>query len=322
MSKYFFIFWFYLLITPLLADQPKFATDQLPLSRELQKSFPNIKAVSFMIANKEAEIVLHEKNSKEKINGGTFNDLVFLASKKYYQEPTGEIELMQIYSKKCKANDTQYSKLSKTDHKTTLYDICCIFDEISHDLGQYSKIIKDVSNTKYFSFHSALYSFGCVFKYKNKFNCEFISTLYGYNSEKELLEDIEKITTWLDQFFLYKVSEKNEVFARIPLFFAEINYIELKLKNDHFVLISKRSNKNILKTKKYKTMMGAPIVINTNVGFIFYKTSTFENSTIKPVNIEKKIEKGSRFKVICDSICYIIFGSPFGAGKKEESNRS
>jgi hypothetical protein len=44
---------------------------QLPISTDLQKSFPNINSDSVVIINKEAEVVLYERRSDRKINDNT-----------------------------------------------------------------------------------------------------------------------------------------------------------------------------------------------------------------------------------------------------------
>ena len=185
----------------------------------------------------------------------------------------------------------------------TLYDLCLNCSNFT-------------DSDKIYSFKSKLAGIGCVFKHKTKSNCNFFCAIYGSNSEEDLYRDIKLIKLWLEQFFLFKVSEKDEIVANIPVLYSLAKMFPIKFQDDNFVLISKKCSKNVIKTVRYKTILKAPIRENTNVGTSFYKTSTFDNFIQKPILIKDRIDKGSRWSAIMDSIHYIIFGTPFGAPKQ------
>lgn len=279
-----------------------FETSQLPLSESLQKSFPKIKASCFIISNKKSGIIVNEKNSKFRIHSGSFNDIVFELAKADFCEKTkgfDEAKIMNDYAKRVGGKDSVFFDVSScnVENKTTLYDMCCIFENFNS---------KNIC-----FFKSAMSGVGCGFHFKNHNDCEFSIVLYGLSTKEEAIEDIKSISSWLDQFFEYRVSKKGETFAKIPVFYGKSKIVDIFLSDDHFLLLSKNLNDKIMKISRYRTMLHAPVDLNYQIGVIFYQTSVFQNPITKVVLSEKKVQKSCRFKTVLDSVFYVIFGSSF-----------
>jgi hypothetical protein len=166
-------------------------------------------------------------------------------------------------------------------------------------------------------FQSGIFN-GCAFKYKNKNSCEFHCALYGVFSKEDMSADIQAVSKWLDQFFIYIPAKKNELVAKIPVFYGDTNEMELRLNDDHFVLLSERCNRNIVKVFRYRTALRAPVIADFQVGWAFYKTDVFQNWISKTIKSSTVIGKSGRFKAICDSFSYIIFGAPSDTNKEKE----
>jgi hypothetical protein len=164
-------------------------------------------------------------------------------------------------------------------------------------------------------FQSGIFN-GCVFRYRNKNSCEFNCAIYGVFSKEDMSADIKAISKWLDQFFIYAPAKKNELIAKIPVFYGETNEMELRLTDDHFVLLSENYSKNIVKVFRYRATLRAPVLADSPVGWTFYKTDLFQNWITKTIKSSTAIDKSSRFKAIRDSFSYVIFGAPLSTNKE------
>ena len=287
-------------VTAIFSLNASFETSQLPLSDKVLKSFPSLKASCFIITNKNCNIVLHEKNSDKKISTGTFDEFVF---SKNSEELNAYLSKIGIKNSNFVRNEHSFSGESKS----TLYDMCCIFNDKLKSSEQ-KKIIKNISEVQICFFKSAMSGVGCAFRYKNNSSCDFICVLYGLSSEDSALKDAQNITKWLDQFFVFNASENGNLSIKIPVLYGHKEDIIFDDYFDHFVILSKKYSKQVNRIFRYRTLVKAPVNFGDELGFIFYLTDIFKNPIVKVIKSRDQIEKSNGFKCIVDSILYIIFG--------------
>ncbi|MDR1475811.1 MAG: hypothetical protein LBI20_00625 [Holosporales bacterium] len=185
----------------------------------------------------------------------------------------------------------------KTPTGASLYDICT---SLANNFYQKTHVI-------FFQICDSCHS--CVLWYKNENSCTFLCILYGATSKQGLEQDIKLVSKWLDQFYLYKLSQQGEEIATIPVFYGKKNFVRVVLPEDHFVVLSKKESNNATKIVRYRTAFGAPIHSEDSAGCIFYKISTFQNFIIRNLQINTVIDKTNRFRTLCDSVNYLIFGA-------------
>lgn len=302
MIKIFLIFIFLSNFISEVAFSGVFEADQLPLSEPLKKTFPKIRASCFIISNKKTRFIINEKNSNQQIHSGSFNEILYDLAVRDFGNNINDFDtskIMNDYAKRVGAKNSIFLSASPYDieSKTTLYDMCCIFEN---------------SNSKNICFFkSSMSGNGCGLHFKNQNGCEFSIILYGLSTKEEVIEDVKSIVSWLEQFFEYKVSKKGEEFAKISIIYGKLNKLDAFFDDDHFLLLSKKLNDQIMKVSRYRTMIAAPFDPNYMVGNVLYQTSVFQNPISKIVTSGKKVEKSGKFKTILDSICYIIFGNSF-----------
>ena len=291
MIKYIFTAFF--LLFGLSANEKKsFSYDQLPMSSSLMKSFPKLNATCFIVCSVNSNVVLHHKNSDLKIHSGSFNEEI---SK--YLNSTNLSEI-NTFIKNSGAKNTNLSTIKTSDEdKTTLYDMCVLFVD---------------KNFEKINIKSEMSGFGCIVKYKNTSNCEFVIAVSGINTIDQLNYDIKELLKWLDNFIEYTVFSKNDYIASVPVLYgANTNKLDIKLTNNIKLIMTKGKTHNVKKRLYYKTITTAPVNKDTVLGIIELKTQTFE----KPVKINLyaniDIKRGSRLKTTLDSISYIILGTPF-----------
>jgi D-alanyl-D-alanine carboxypeptidase len=123
---------------------------------------------------------------------------------------------------------------------------------------------------------------------------------------------MKAISGWLDQFFIRKISGRGEAVATIPVFYGRSNEVDITLQDDHFLLLSRNCNNNVTKVFRYRTALQAPVAAGFPVGWAFYKTGVFQNWISKTITASAAVKKANRWKTICDSISYVIFGTPSG----------
>jgi hypothetical protein len=314
-----------------------FSTEQLPLSDELQQTFPKLHSRCFIISNSQAGVILHEKNIKNFTQFSGINYFIIsaiilkdlipkqLLSSKYKQIVLSYLEtgdssclrdilakeninkILNEYFKNYGAENTLIH-----ENKTTLYDLCCMFWELYDFLRNYNcvGVLDNIYDNSCLLFIT-IRGFNCAVKIKNKHNEEFTCILQGANSIEQLKEDIEQIKQWLNQFFTYRVTHAGDKIATIPVFYGKENIYDIEINQDHYIILSRRLHTNIKKVCIYKSMLQAPIESGINLGVITYDTSIFKKAVIKYILTNKAIHKGNRLKVIVDSIFYIIFGTPY-----------
>ena len=232
-----------------------FEKNQLPISDALEKTFPEIKSHCYIIVNIDTGLVLTERNSDKKIEGGTFCD---------------------IYGGK---------------RTTTLYSM--------------SKQIK-YSEIRFFK--SDMSGIGCAYRFKNENGANFVCVIYGEESEEDATDDVKKINTWLNQFYLYKLN-KNQCGMTIPILYGTPPYICPAALEKDTILLSKTLPKCVNRVYRYRTLMKAPVKKGDKVGYVLYYTSIFKNPITTIMYAKQYVTKKSWYKCIYDSIKYIIFGS-------------
>ncbi|MDR1034947.1 MAG: hypothetical protein LBL32_03365, partial [Holosporales bacterium] len=151
--------------------------------------------------------------------------------------------------------------------------------------------------------------YGCIFYYKNPDSCAFLCVFSEAASRQNVERDIKLTKKWLDQFYLYKVSQRKEFVANIPVLYGKDGSIPIVLDRNQFVLISKHCDNNVTKTFKYRTILAAPIGVGESIGCVFYRTSTFQKPIIRKITTSTTIQKTNKIQILCDSIMYLIFGA-------------
>ncbi|MBQ8651265.1 MAG: hypothetical protein IJ481_01915 [Alphaproteobacteria bacterium] len=149
---------------------------------------------------------------------------------------------------------------------------------------------------------------GAIFKYRPTKDCTFIILLYGANSKDSLICDINALSQWLSQFYTFKITYKKYKFTDINVFYGKDSYLAPRVSEDHFILMSRNYPKTIERNISVIKNISAPIENNFIIGSITYKTFLFEKPIIKKITTTKKIKKGNIFKVIADSIKFLIYG--------------
>lgn len=72
----------------------------------------------------------------------------------------------------------------------------------------------------------------------------------------------------------------------------------------------KNKQEKILRNIKYLSRIIAPVHPYDTVGWVFYKTSLFENPIQYKLKAKQVIQKGNIFSNLLDSISYIIYNRP------------
>ncbi|MDR1488471.1 MAG: hypothetical protein LBI26_01895 [Holosporales bacterium] len=221
-----------------------------------------------------------------------------------------------------------YTQLPITVETPKIHSMCFVIASIDAQVIMFEKnsIYKVYVNEKYsdssireiaatsledeFISRSSMSGITSVITYKNKNNCKFKIVFSGENSDKELEEDIKATKTWLDQFFTKILYDAGEVVENIPLICGKTqNYVEMKSPLKINVILSKKQlPQQFVKRIRYKSVVKAPITIETNLGDIFLETPLFKNPVCFKINANQNIKQDSKFKTVCDSIKYLIFG--------------
>lgn len=264
-----------------------FDTNQLPLSDKIKESFPKLNASCFIIANLDCYMIINELNSDKRIHTGTFDDIL------------GESKLnLEHYTLKKQEN----SLLG--NNKLTLFEMNDILAYIlTHSLYHLQSYN---SNLTVSIIKSAMSGYGCVFHYQYK--GEYIGILYGCNSQEEVLDDIKKLTYWLNQFYVQDISDLNQNFIEIPLLYGKEKTIKLAQQKQK-ILMSKFISGKIERTYHYKTISKAPVRKDDVLGTVFFSYELFKNPVSMPLVATKSIKKSNIFNRIIDTIQYIIFGA-------------
>ena len=274
-----------------------FEMSQLPLSDFAAASFPKLHASCFIIVKKDTNLVVHEKNSCCLINTGTFDDWVL-----------PKIENAHEFARQIGAKSTTFLESTSSfagESKSTLYDMCLMCEHLK---------LRDIR-----FFKSAMSGVGCAFNFKNKNACEFVCILYGANSEKELLQDKQRIETWLEQFFVFDAAQKNDSISQIPVLYGVEPNVPFSYDGEkHLLLLSKKYPEQIHKVSRYRTLLRAPVAEGDELGVVMYQTNVFKNPISKIVKAKRPVKAISPFKRIPASFRYIVFGTTEKRNKSSE----
>ena len=300
-----------------------FETYQLPLSKWLQKSFPKLNSPNFIIANTQLNIVLHESNSNILLRCGTFSDLIFACAMKY--KFGRKLQILSLSSIKKFPNNINKKliidsflmkfgiilpkftdiTLYSDGELISLYDMCNIFR------NSFSILSKSFFDESCFKFKSKTNGNGNAFKFINKNGCEFICILFGAQTEENIEQDMRVLCQWLDIFLIKKLKNSYKLFTKIPVFYGTKNYLPVVLNNSENMLCVSNHKDQIARTIRYKMRVTAPIKPLDQIGWIFYKTSIFDNPIKKNIFANTKIDSSSAIKSILDSISFIIYNRPY-----------
>jgi hypothetical protein len=152
--------------------------------------------------------------------------------------------------------------------------------------------------------------FSCICYYENKNACGFLTGLGGADSLENLMKDVEVLSKWLDQFFLYRISRQQEFIAQIPVFYGQSSVLDSKVSENHWILLSRNHGRNATRIFRYRTALAAPIHAGDVIGWVFYKSAVFSNPIVKHLESTHSIQKAGRLKILLDSMMYLIFGKP------------
>ena len=324
-----------------------FETYQLPLSDQLLKSFPKLHVSHLIIINTQLKIVVHEVNSKSILRCGTFSDAIF-ASALYYKfgkrlkklvrselANLNKIKQHKIIDKFLMKNCTLLPQVTDISSYSdgeliTLYDMCKIFTTYFDFLSKQDGFI----NQNSFMFNSAKYN-GIAFKFTNSHNCEFICILFTtqsvitqsaskrniskhnmlkYNVSKHdisILKYKNLICKWLEQFEIRTLNCRTKLFTRIPVFYGTVNSLNVNLQTKDKILTLANKQEKVLRTIRYVMRLRAPLKINDQIGWIFYRTSVFSNPIKRNILASCNISTCSGIKKILDSISFVIYNKPF-----------
>ena len=258
---------------------------QLPISDALASTFPQLKASCFIIVNPKTNLVVHERNSCQRISMGTFINVI--------------------------GGDRNVD--DEDEAVSTLIEMSRFFYK-----SAIPNITKKICGMNICFFNSVMSGTGCAFLYKTPNSSEFICLMYGEESEATSLVDAKKICGWLDQFFEYKIPESHEEEINIPVIYGTRHSIHFTEPSKQYILLSKKFSQRVNKIWRYRTIMKAPIGVGDELGYILYQTDIFKNPITKTINANENFEKAGWFKCICDSVMYLIFGSTMNISKKRE----
>ena len=258
---------------------------QLPISNALASTFPKLKASCFIIVNPKTNLVVHERNSRQRISVGTFKNVI--------------------------SDDSSIG--DENEAMSTLTEMSRDFRECN-----ISNITKKINGINICFFNSVMSGVGCAFLYQNTNSSEFICLIFGEESENSAMDDARNISSWLDQFFEYKIPKSLAEDITIPVIYGTRPSIHFIDQPEHHILLSKKFSQRVNKIWRYRTIMRAPIHVGDELGYILYQTDIFKNPITKIIKATENIEKAGWFKCICDSVRYLIFGSTMNISKKRD----
>lgn len=195
---------------------------------------------------------------------------------------------------------------------TILHEKNSLYKIRIHDNRHKESLHDIVSKYKTFSAKSQISGLTFIFNYVNKHKCVFEIALSGIDTPEQFESDKQKLSAWLDQFFLFKVCKKNEILAEIPVLYSiKLSKIDMRANKDIFILLSDEQSNNITKSIKYRSVVTAPFTQNTLLGSINILTDTFINPVSINIRSLYTVGKGSPLKIFMDSLKYLIFGTNF-----------
>ena len=305
----------------------KLATNHLPLSNWLQKKFPKIKSKYFIIASPQLEIIVHENNSNTQLRCGSFSKVIlsiailkkykqikYIKKKdlyKYNNNKTKLIEDFLLPFRKSKKQQTDIAICSDGAF-LTLYEMCNIFSYSYEYIKQYTDLVKTINNNIYcIFFYSEKIGAGCAFRYISNNKCIFDCIVFGPNNKEELCSDIKIICDWLNIFVINNIPKEYEVSSNISVFYGTNKQLPIVLDYNNKVLMVNKKQEKINRTIRYLMRIRAPVHQSDTIGWVFYKTSLFDNPIKYTLKAKYIIQKGGLFNNFLDSIHYILYNSPY-----------
>jgi hypothetical protein len=183
----------------------------------------------------------------------------------------------------------------------TLHDTCRTFDQSATN-----ETIEICDTARILFFGTS--QVGCVFRYKNKYGCEFTCAACWFASKKDAITAIRLILKWLDQFFISEVAYGGNESVEVPVFYGTQDIITVTLPRTQRLLLSERCTNEVRRIVLYRTAIGAPIHKGDTMGHVHYVTPTFQNPLSRQLHAQQVIERAGIWKTIVDSFKYAIFG--------------
>ncbi|MBR1944500.1 MAG: hypothetical protein IJ848_03460 [Alphaproteobacteria bacterium] len=304
----------------------KLSTDHLPLSNWLKKKFPKIQSKYFIISNPEVEIVVHEQNSNTKLRCGSFSKVILSIAilkkyrtiqyvnkhnlYKYNNDKTKLIEDFLLPFGRGTKNSTDIA-LCNDGAFLSLYEMCNIFSISYEYLKQHTDLMKVINkNLHCIFFYSERDGAGCAFRYKNNNNCVFDCVIFGVKDKEELSIDIKKICDWLNIFVVNNITREYSITTNVSVFYGKSNKLPILLDCNSKILMVKNRPEKVSRKIRYLMRIRAPVHQSDTIGWVFYKTSLFDNPIKYTLKSKQIIKKGGIFNNLLDSIHYIIYNRP------------
>ena len=186
-----------------------------------------------------------------------------------------------------------------------------IFSSSYDYIKQYTDLVTKINDNLYcIFFYSERSSAGCAFRYINKSKCIFDCIIFGPKDKEELYSDITEICNWLDIFVINDIPNEYAVSSNIAVFYGRNNKLPIVLDYNNKILMVKNRQEKITRTIRYLMRIRAPVHQSDTIGWVFYKTSLFDNPIKYTLKAKYIIQKGGLFNNLLDSIHYIIYNSP------------
>jgi hypothetical protein len=154
------------------------------------------------------------------------------------------------------------------------------------------------------------------FHYTNKHGISF-----GCYLSDDAKTVVLKIKNWLDQFFVFNSLEKGCFICEIPvLYSAKLSTCEVFMPFQSKILCSERYLREVRITKRYRTIIGAPIYSSDFVAEIAIQSPVFEFPYVCKVPVGVAIPKAGHWKTFLDSCSYLLFGKSWSEYEKHKKN--
>ena len=302
------------------------STHHLPLSKWLREKFPKIKSQYFIISSPEVEIVVHENNANIRLRCGSFSKVILSIAilKKYNKiQYMRKNDLYKYNKDKTKLIEDFLLPFGRSIKKSTdialcndgaflsLYEMCNIFSISYEYLKQHTDLMKVINkNLHCIFFYSEKCGAGCAFRYRNNNNFVFDCVIFGVKDKEELSIDIKKICDWLNMFVINSIPKEYSVTTNVSVFYGESNKLPILLDYNSKILMVKNRPEKVARKIKYLMRIRAPVHQSDTIGWVFYKTSLFDNPIQYTLKSKQIIKKGGIFNNLFDSISYIVYNRP------------
>lgn len=243
------------------------------------------------------------------------------------------VKLMNEKASALGLKDTNFENvhgLDSQNHYSSAYDMASIARELlKHDkILEYSSIYEDyiahtngtntwiVNTNKLLNYYDGLdglktgytsNSGYCITATAKRNNLRLISVVMGEENNKIRNQDtISLLNYGFSNFKLETIKKKEEVLGKIKINFGNIEYADLKLKEDAVDLV------NILEQNKYnykivKNKVNAPIKVGDSVGSLIIYANDIKVKEVD-LTIDKDIKKANYFDYLKRNFKYFIRG--------------